>query len=77
MGQDRDGRHVRDIRLTSAATLAARRAHATAIAGGASVGAAFERAWIAYTDAAPGMSMWESQAVVAEAIGVWRRERAD
>jgi hypothetical protein len=77
MGQDRDGRHVRDARLTSTATLAARQAHTTAIAAGASVGAAFERAWRAYTEAEPDTSMWESQAVVAEAIGIWRRERTD
>lgn len=65
---------MKDPRLTSAAALAARQAHATALAAGASAGLAFERAWSAYTDAAPGATMWESQALVAEAIGVWRRE---
>jgi hypothetical protein len=65
---------MKDHRLTSLATLAARQAHATALAAGASAGIAFEHAWKAYTDAAPGMTMWESQAIVAEAIGVWRRD---
>jgi hypothetical protein len=68
---------MKDPRLTSAAALAARQAHATALAAGASAGLAFERAWSAYTDAAPGATMWESQALVAEAIGVWRREAND
>jgi hypothetical protein len=65
---------MKDPRLTSVATLAARQAHATALAAGASAGLAFERAWSAYADAAPNATMWESQALVAEAIGVWRRE---
>jgi hypothetical protein len=67
---------MKDPRLTSAAALAARQAHATALTAGASAGIAFERAWAAYTEAAPGATMWESQALVAEAIGVWRRERS-
>jgi len=68
---------MKDPRLTSAAALAARQAHAAAVAAGASAGIAFERAWAAYAQAAPGAPMWESQALVAEAIGIWRRERAD
>lgn len=66
---------MKDPRLTSTAAVAARQAHATALAAGASAGVAFERAWSAYTDAAPSASMWESQAIVAEVIGVWRRDR--
>jgi hypothetical protein len=65
---------MKDPRLTSVATLVARQAHTIALAAGASAGAAFERAWTAYTEAAPGATMWESQAIVAEAIGVWRRD---
>jgi hypothetical protein len=65
---------MKDARLTSTATEAARQAHATAVAAGASPGVAFERAWSAYTQAAPGPTMWESQALVAEAIGLWRRD---
>jgi len=67
---------MKDPRLTSVATLAARQAHTTALAGGASHGVAFERACAAYAEAAPGASMWDSQTIVAEAIGVWRRERS-
>jgi hypothetical protein len=66
---------MKDARLSSVAALAARSAHAAALAAGASAGSAFERAWAAYTEAAPGASMWESQAIVAEAIGMWRRDR--
>jgi hypothetical protein len=62
--------------LSSPAALAAQQAHAAAVDAGATAGIAFERAWIAYAAAAPGLSMWESQAIVAEAIGIWRRDRS-
>ena len=64
---------MKDSRLTSMAAVAARQAHAAALAAGASPGTAFERASTAYAEAAPGATMWESQAIVAEAIGIWRR----
>jgi hypothetical protein len=66
---------MKDVRLSSYAALAALRAHASALASGESPGAAFERAWKAHAAEAPEISMWESQAIVAEAIGIWRRER--
>jgi hypothetical protein len=66
---------MKDVRLSSDAALAARQAHAAALGAGASAGSAFEQAWTAYVAAAPGLSMWESQAIVAEAIGMWRRDR--
>jgi hypothetical protein len=66
---------MKDARLSSGATAAARKAHAAALAAGETTGGAFERACVAYSEAAPGASMWESQAVVAEAIGMWRRDR--
>jgi hypothetical protein len=66
---------MKDARFSSDAALAARQAHTAALDAGASVGSAFEQAWMAYVAAAPGMSMWESQVIVAEAIGFWRRNR--
>jgi hypothetical protein len=67
---------MKDGRLSSPAALAARQAHSAALDAGVSAGTAFERACAAYAEAAPGLSMWESQAIVAEAIGIWRRDRA-
>ena len=66
---------MKDVRLSSVAALAARQAHAAALDAGASAGIAFERASAAHAEAAPELSMWESQAIVAEAIGIWRRDR--
>ena len=65
---------MKDGRLSSDAALAAQQAHAAALDAGASAGSAFEQAWAAYVEAAPAVSMWESQAIVAEAIGIWRRD---
>jgi hypothetical protein len=67
---------MKDARLSSSAALAAQRANAAALDAGESAGMAFERALAAYAEVAPGGSVWESQAVVAEAIGVWRRDRS-
>ena len=67
---------MKDGLLLSPAALAAQQAHAAAVDAGATAGTAFERAWAAYAAAAPGLSMWESQAIVAEAIGIWRRDRS-
>jgi hypothetical protein len=66
---------VKDGRLSSDAALAARQAHAAALDAGETAGRAFDRALAAHTAAAPSLSMWESQAIVAEAIGIWRRDR--
>jgi hypothetical protein len=64
---------MNDARLFSPATLAAKDAHATAMAAGESPGRAFDLACAAYAAAAAGAPMLELQAIVAEAIGLWRR----
>lgn len=64
---------MRDARLLSPATLAARDAHAAALASGETPGAAFDTACAAYAAAAPQAPMLELQAIIAEAIGMWRK----
>jgi hypothetical protein len=65
---------MKDDRLVSCAALAAREARASALAAGHAPGAAFEIACAAYTSIQPATSMWESQAIVAAGIGIWRRD---
>ena len=65
---------MRDTRLLSPATLAAKDAHAAALASGQTLGAAFDTACAAYVAVAPQSHALELQAIVAEAIGMWRRE---
>lgn len=65
---------MNDNRLLSRAALAAKNAHALAVAAGHAPGTAFELACAAYSAIQPETSMWELQAIVAEGIGIWRRE---
>lgn len=70
---------MKDNRLLSRAALAAQEAHALALAAGHAPGVAFEIACAAYSATQPGAPMWELQAIVAEGVGIWRRDndRAD
>jgi hypothetical protein len=65
---------MKDARLLSPATLAAKEAHAAALASGKTRGIAFDIACAAYSATEPEASMLELQAIIAEAIGVWRRD---
>jgi hypothetical protein len=67
---------MKDARLLSPATFAAKEAHAAALASGETRGSAFDIACAAYSVTEPDASMWELQAIIAEAIGMWRRETA-
>jgi hypothetical protein len=64
---------MKDARLLSRATLVAKEAHAAALALGETPGAAFDTACAAYAAAAPQAPLLELQAIVAEAIGMWRK----
>lgn len=66
---------MKDARLLSPATLAAKKAHTAAVASGETPGAAFDIACAAYAAAAPQAPMLELQAIIAEAIGIWRSKR--
>ena len=66
---------MKDDRLLSGAALAAKEAYASALVAGHAPGAAFEIACAAYSVTLPGAAMWELQAIVAEGIGVWRRDK--
>jgi hypothetical protein len=66
---------MKDNRLLSGAALAAKEAHASALAAGHAPGAAFEIACAAYSATRPAAPMWELQAIVAEGIGIWRRDK--
>jgi hypothetical protein len=66
---------MRDNRLLLGATLAAKDAHALALASGHTPGAAFEIACTAYYAIQPETPMLVLQAIVAEGIGIWRRDR--
>jgi hypothetical protein len=66
---------MKDIRFLSRAALVAKEAHASALAEGHAPGAAFEIACAAYSATQPGAPMWELQAIVAEGIGIWRRDK--
>lgn len=66
---------MKDDHLLSRAALSAKEAHASALAAGHTPGAAFEIACAAYSAAQPAAPMWELQAIVAEGIGIWRRDK--
>jgi len=66
---------MKDDRLLSCAALVAKEAHAAALAAGHAPGAAFEIACAAYSAVQPAALMWELQAIVAEGIGIWRRDK--
>jgi hypothetical protein len=63
-----------DNPLHSGATLAAKKAHALALASGHTPGAAFDIACTAYSAIQPEAPKLALQAIVAEGIGIWRRE---
>jgi hypothetical protein len=63
---------MKDARLLSPATLAAKDAHTSAVGAGETPGAAFDIACAAYAAVAPQVPMLELQAIIAEAIGIWR-----
>jgi hypothetical protein len=65
---------MKDARLLSPGTLAAKEAHQAAIASGKTPGCAFDIACAAYSAAHPEATIWELQAIIAEAIGMWRRD---